>query len=147
MEIQTSFYLPKTLQEHKYKDIKKTEVTINFDDFRYRDDMIKLEYEYQLDINDIKYLLELIAKKYNAEISGDTLLNILLELANNDEEELFNTAIYNYIESFGHKHIDILNKLKEYVKEKAYNEFRDSFEYFVYPEDYKDYFEIEEYIE
>ena len=144
--METEFYLPKVLREHEYDKVNKIGVEIKFEDFRYMEGMIPVDYIYELDNFDVNYLLKLIADKYNIKSNdGINIFNFLLELENNDEDNLYGNLIYDYIDNFHNNHSDVINKLKEYVKNKAYEEFKKSFDFFVYPEDYNEYLEVEEY--
>lgn len=130
------FYLSDNL---KSKYPTKYDIELTFNDFVYENDMIPVQYEYNLDEQDLFMLLELISEANNTD--GETLYNFLLNLFDEDEEEVMK-LLSRYIDY--NEKSDIVNTLKEKCKTKAYEEFRDAFEYWVDEEDMDSYYKTEE---
>ena len=130
------FYLPNNL---KSKYPQKYDIELTFNDFIYDNDMIPVQYEYNLDEQDLFMLLELIAGSIC--VSGEGLYKFLFKLLDQDYEETMK-VISHYID-YNEKN-DIIKTLKEKCKSKAYEEFREAFEYWVDEEDLDSYYKTEE---
>lgn len=137
--IQQEFYLPESYKDkfHKYKD----QPVITYDDFIAEEGMIPVTYEYILSTEDMEYLLKLIAEKVGLKVEGDILL-FLRELYDDDTDDIA-TLLNDYLE-YNKKSKDILEKLKEHCKSKAYDEFLYIFDYWVDEEDLEKYYVTEE---
>ena len=149
----TEFFLPRSsssqevekILSKKFRDEDKY-LSIVYNDFIPEEGMIKCSYEYYLDNNDVNYLLQLIAYKY--QVNNLNSLFIIHRLFNGDNPEFdfydqFE-VLYNCWDYLPNYEPDIIDKVKEYCLDKAKNEFLIAFNYWVSDNEKADYYEYEE---
>ena len=78
--IDKDFYLPDNMLNSS-----KTEVMIEYDDFIYDQGMIPVNFNYNLDLDDIHYLLKLIADEASLKYEGD-MFKFLMVILDKYEE-------------------------------------------------------------
>ena len=149
----TEFYLPynssspeiEKILSKKFRDENRY-LSIVYNDFIPEEGMIKCSYEYHLDNNDVNYLLQLIAYKY--QINNLNSLFMIHRLFNGDNPEFdfydqFE-VLYNCWDYLPNYEPEIIDKVKEYCLDKAKNEFLIAFNYWVSDNEKADYYEYEE---
>ena len=137
--METSFFLPGKLRD-KYPH--KIDIKITFDDFIYEKGMIPVTYEYNLDMEDLKFLLKCIGENAGLNIEGSSLYKFLSKLYR-DDQDIYD-LLQDYIDYIPDGVNNVYDKLKEFCKSKAYSEFLDAFAYWVDAGELDDYFETEE---
>ena len=138
--MEKNFFLPSQLED-KYPE--KMNIELDFDDFIYEKGMIPVKYEYKLDKDDVNFLVKSIAETVGLNADGSLLYKFLLDIYDYDDD--LSAALEGYLEySTSPRVNEIRNKLKEFCKSKAYNEFLDSFKYWVDEDELGDYYETEE---
>ena len=147
------FYLPYESSSQEIEKILSKKfrsenryLSIVYNDFIPEEGMIKCSYEYYLDTNDVNYLLQLIADKY--QINNLNSLFMIHRLFNGDNPEFdfydqFE-VLYNCWDYLPNYEPDIIDKVKEYCLDKAKNEFLIAFNYWVSDNEKADYYEYEE---
>lgn len=147
------FYLPYESSSQEIEKILSKKfrsenryLSIVYNDFIPEEGMIKCSYEYHLDNNDVNYLLQLIAYKY--QVNNINSLFIIHRLFNGDNPEFdfydqFE-VLYNCWDYLPNYEPDIIDKVKEYCLDKAKNEFLIAFNYWVSDNEKDDYYEYED---
>ena len=149
----TEFFLPRSSSSQEIEKILSKKfrsenryLSIVYNDFIPEEGMIKCSYEYHLDNNDVNYLLQLIAYKY--QVNNINSLFIIHRLFNGDNPEFdfydqFE-VLYNCWDYLPNYEPDIIDKVKEYCLDKAKNEFLIAFNYWVSDNEKDDYYEYED---
>ena len=137
--IDKDFYLPDNMLNSS-----KTEVMIEYDDFIYDQGMIPVNFNYNLDLDDIHYLLKLIADEASLKYEGD-MFKFLMVILDKYEEDIFD-ILDDFLNFNFSKNKSVVNKLKDKCRDKAFQEFKKAFEYWVDEEDIEDYYDKEEFI-
>lgn len=149
----TEFFLPRNsssqeiekILSRKFRDENRY-LSIIYNDFIPEEGMIKCSYEYYLDTNDVNYLLQLIAYKYQVNNLNSLFMIHRLFNGDNPEFDFYDQfeVLYNCWDYLPNYEPEIINKVKEYCLDKAKNEFLISFNYWVYDSEKDDYYEYEE---
>lgn len=149
--IETDFFLTSALRDKfnkKFEDISGNTLNINFT-FKYEPDMIDCNYEYALDTDDVNKFLTLLAKENGVKFEGDigdivNLLDLIISGNHNhnyidpDTVDLLNETLDNLDDK-------LMNELKNFCKDKAFEEFKAVFDYFNDEEEDRDlYYELGE---
>lgn len=139
MELEKEFTLPSSLED-KYPD--KTGVEIIYHDFAFNEDMINVDYIYKLNKFQLYFCLSEIASLFGIKSEGDKMYKFLLDLLDEDEGKLY-YLIQDYLDYKAPG--ELRDKLKDFAREKAFEEFKDAFRYWVDDEDMDAYFKKEEF--
>lgn len=146
--IDTDFFLTSALRDKfnkKFEDISGNTLNINFT-FKYEPDMIECNYEYALDNDDVNKLLSLLAQDSGFKFEGNIINFLDLIISGNhnpnyvdpDTVELLNETLDNLDDK-------LMNELKNFCKDKAFEEFKAVFDYFNDEEEDRDlYYELGE---
>lgn len=138
MELEKDFFLPDAL---RLSFPGKYGIKLTYDDFKFKDGYIPVNYEYQLDMEDIEYLLHLMAADVNLNISGDIFPLFVKPYYFVDEAA---KVLSDYVE-YPREDKHLIDNLKEHCKTKAYSEFLHAFEYWVDKDDREEYSETEDF--
>lgn len=139
MELEKEFTLPSSLED-KYPD--KTGVEIIYHDFAFDEDMINVDYIYKLNKFQLYFCLSEIASLFEIKSEGDKMYKFLLDLLDEDEDKLY-YLIQDYLDYKAPG--ELRDKLKDFTRESALEEFKDAFKYWVDDEDMDAYFKKEEF--
>lgn len=146
--IETDFFLTSALRDKfnkKFEDISGNTLNINFT-FKYEPDMIDCNYEYALDIDDVNKFLSLLAQDSGFKFEGNIINFLDLIISGNhnsnyvdpDTVELLNETLDNLDDN-------LMTELKNFCKDKAFEEFKAVFDYFNDEEEDRDlYYELGE---
>lgn len=149
--IDTDFFLTSALRDKfnkKIEDISDNTLNINFT-FKYEPDMIDCNYEYALDKDDVNKFLSLLAQDSGFKFEGNIInfldfLDLIISGNHNpnyldpDTVELLNETLDNLDDK-------LMNELKNFCKDKAFEEFKAVFDYFNDEEEDRDlYYELGE---
>lgn len=146
--IDTDFFLTSALRDKfnkKFEDISDDTLNINFT-FKYEPDMIDCNYEYALDKDDVNKFLSLLAQDSGFKFEGNIINFLDLIISGNhnhnyidpDTVELLNETLDNLDDK-------LMNELKNFCKDKAFEEFKAVFDYFNDEEEDRDlYYELGE---
>ena len=142
-----TMFLPKKLYD---ESIKYDNISLEYI-FRYRPELIEVEFEYYLDQEDYDYLISLILKAHKLNVTSEEDVNIHLDEFFTDLFDIdlddFEKKLGDYISKYNYGRFskEIREEMLKHCENKARADFEKAFEYWVSDEDdLANYYETEE---